>query len=65
MLEYEAGMPAVLVAVGNRELSRRLAATATLTGMDLGLLDYRVTLQRLKINQPEGFGDDEYSPDLP
>jgi hypothetical protein len=46
-----------LVTISNRELPKHLAVPATLNAIDLGLLDYRVTLKGLRFNQPEGFGD--------
>ncbi|MDX9981592.1 MAG: hypothetical protein RBU25_16335 [Lentisphaeria bacterium] len=57
-------LPIVLVRIGNRELPRHLAAPATLNAIDLGLFDYRATLRGLKINQPDGFGNDLFL-DLP
>lgn len=51
-------LPVVLVSIGNRELPKHLAASATLKAIDLGLFDYRATLQGLRIHQPDGFGND-------
>ncbi|MBN1513523.1 MAG: hypothetical protein JXB13_16015 [Phycisphaerae bacterium] len=44
------------MAIGNRELAKHLAASATLSAIEIGLLDYRVTVQGLRVNQPDGFG---------
>jgi hypothetical protein len=51
-------LPSVLVTVSNQGLSRHLATPAKLDSVDLGLLDYRVTLQGLRISQPDGFSGD-------
>ena len=51
-------LPVLLVAVGNSRLSRHLTSAAKLKTVDLGLLDYRVTVQGLTVNQPDGFGGD-------
>ncbi len=57
-------LPRVLVAIGNRKLDKHLAAPASLSSIELGLLDYRATVQGLKLKQPDGFGNDLFL-DLP
>ena len=57
-------LPTLLVAVGNNQCARHLASPARLRTVQLGLLDYRVTVRGLTVDQPAGFGSDLFL-DLP
>jgi len=49
-------LPALLVAVGNNRCASLLACPAKLQAVRLAMLDYRVTVQGLTVDQPDGFG---------
>ena len=57
-------LPSLLVAVGNNQCARHLASPARLRTVQLGLLDYRVTVRGLTVDQPARFGSDLFL-DLP
>jgi hypothetical protein len=57
-------LPRLVVAVGNNRLAKHLTCPPKVTAVHLGLLDYRVTIQGLRVKQPDGF-DGSLFLDLP